>query len=143
MRAKTNIAVATAAGHRAMFHKWAVVDPRPMKPSRSSAKRPPTKARTRLTSTSAISTKVEATSIALRRRKLRPPSTSKTTLSARRAAPPAPALPPGRLQRPCRSVERDHDADRQRGRRGSLALQRATKRAVERLDHRGRGDLAQ
>ena len=40
-----------------------------------------------------ISRTVETTSIALRRRKLRPPGTSKTTLSARRAASSTPVVP--------------------------------------------------
>ena len=40
-----------------------------------------------------MSTTVEATSIAFRRRKLRPPGTSKTTLSARRAASSTPVVP--------------------------------------------------
>ncbi len=76
-----------------MFHACATRDPSPMKPSRSSAKRPPTKTITRLTSTSVISTAVDPMSIALRRRKLRPPSTSNTTFSARRAASSAPVVP--------------------------------------------------
>ena len=81
MNANTSIATRSAAGQRAMFQTVAAVGPSPMKPSRSSAKRPPTKTMTRLTRMSVISTIVEATSTALRRRKLRPPGTSKTTLA--------------------------------------------------------------
>ena len=76
-----------------MFQARATVGPSPMKPSRSSAKRPPTKTMTRLTRMSVISTTVDATSIVLRRRKLRPLGTSKTTFSARRAASSTPVVP--------------------------------------------------
>jgi hypothetical protein len=49
----------------------------------------------------------------------------------------------GRLQGAGRSIERDHDADRQSGRRGLLVLQGGAEGAIERVDHRGRGDVAQ
>ena len=87
------MATSSAPGQRAMFQMSATVEPSPMKPSRSSAKAPPTKTITRLTSTRTISTMVDAMSSALRWRKLRPPSTSKTTLRARRAASSAPVVP--------------------------------------------------
>jgi hypothetical protein len=93
MNANTSIATMSAAGQRTMFHTWATVDPNPMKPSRSSARRPPTKTMTRLTRMSEPSTSVEATSIVLRRRKLRPPGTSNTTFSALRAASSTPVVP--------------------------------------------------
>jgi hypothetical protein len=64
-----------------------------MNPSRSRAKEPPTKTRTRLVSVRAITTIVETTSIALRRRKLRPVWTSKTTFSARRQDSSTPVVP--------------------------------------------------
>jgi hypothetical protein len=65
-----------------------------MKPSMSSAKDPPTNAITTLASTSVNRTRVEAMSIALRRRKPRPsPLSSNTTFSARRAASSAPVVP--------------------------------------------------
>ena len=51
------------------------------------------KASTRQTRISAISTIVEPTSTSFRRRKLRPLETSKTTLSARRAASSTPVVP--------------------------------------------------
>ena len=65
-----------------------------MKPKTSAANLPPRKSITMLARTSTMRTNVEAMSIDLRRRKLRPPpSSSKTTFNARRAASSTPVVP--------------------------------------------------
>jgi hypothetical protein len=86
--------IARAPGHRATLQIDAAVGPRPMKPKRSEANRPPTKSMIRLARTKPMSTNVKVMSIDLRLRKLRPPpSSSKTTFSARRAASSTPVVP--------------------------------------------------